>query len=67
MLVTESKLMMGSQEVVIKLTEEQRAQISTAMGKNISLLLIEMCYGEPGLIWEGPESQPTQLTTISST
>jgi hypothetical protein len=60
--------MTGSQEVVIKLTEEQREQISKVTAKNISsVLLIEMCYGEPGPIWEDSQSGQTQLTTISST
>ena len=60
--------MTGSQEVVIKLTEEQREQISKVTGKNISsVLLIEMFYGEPGPMWEGAQSGQTQLTTISST
>ena len=60
--------MTGSQEVVIKLTEEQREQISKVTGQNISsVLLIEMCYGAPRPLWEGPPSGQTQLTTISST
>ncbi len=60
--------MAGSQEIVIKLTEEQREQISKVTGKNISsVLLIEMCYGESGPICGDSESRQTQLTTISST
>ncbi|MFY9609166.1 MAG: hypothetical protein WAU45_11210 [Blastocatellia bacterium] len=58
--------MTGSKEVVIRLTLEQREQLSRATGKNIgSVLLIEMSCSEPG---PSPESlQSGELTTISST
>lgn len=58
--------MMGSHEVAIKLTEEQREQIRQATGKSISIVLwIKMCCNEPGPRSES--SQPGGLTTISST
>ena len=58
--------MAGSQEVVLKLTEEQREQISKVTGKNVSsVLLIEICYGESGPISGDSESRQTQSTTIS--
>lgn len=58
--------MMGSNEVAIKLTEEQREQIRKATGKSISsLLLIKMCCNEP--VPRRESSQPGRLTTISST
>ncbi|MEK6325858.1 MAG: hypothetical protein AABN33_29830 [Acidobacteriota bacterium] len=60
--------MKGNQEVVVKLTEEQREQIRKATGKNIgSVLLIEMVYSEPPPDCRGPQSSQTHLTTISST
>lgn len=59
--------MAGSQEVVLKLTEEQREQISKVTGKNVSsVLLIEISYGEFGPpISADSESRLTQSTTIS--
>jgi hypothetical protein len=58
--------MAGSQEVVLKLTEEQREQISTVAGKNVSsVLLIEICYDEFGPISGDHASRQTQSTTIS--
>jgi hypothetical protein len=60
--------MKGSQEVVVKLTEEQREQIRKATGKNIGgVLLIEMCCSEPRTNMREPHSSQTPLTTISST
>jgi len=58
--------MAGSQEVVLKLTEEQREQISKITGKNVSsVLLIEICYGGFGPTSGDSESHETRSTTIS--